>query len=517
MSKFLDYYGLSYFWNKIDNIKQDKLTIDTELDATSHNPVENMAIKLAIDKMLEDITNDISNPGAYRCILHSGIIHSDIIEQDTNTYNSSIVCFKRNDIITIYFDVETNYGKNELKISNYIPEKWRPYKLIQVLVPGDINIVNSIFINEDGQVTMTSVNGVYNIHTAVTYLLETESTSEDPITPPNPEEEEASKYSTTAKLVKIGNYLPTYDAAENTVGGYKIIGAALTTDASGEMFSGYQGNYIPYVSTDAGLTSAVYNLSSDIFCWNNIHTNEVDENEKGYLHNFEDCYDTQSSSVTEAALIEHGITIVRSLAEDNDEIQYFVTGFGMNPWIGGVNSEYNSEIADKAYGGTSTASYNGRFYWSTTVLSHVFRFVPASLQPVTTDYPVEKNGEIIGYIDKIIPLQLIDTAYDFGGFTIKDGSTWRSPQLISTNKEDTSLDDAFEAHLVVEDWNEEATGGNRYNVSNYYQRVDVLLVEQDGNITQEKLELRNQSHDNLTRSWAVSSSRIPLYTGEEFN
>jgi len=51
----------------------------------------------------------------------------------------------------------------------------------------------------------------------------------------------------------------------------------------------------------------------------------------------------------------------------------------MNPWIGGVNSEYNSEIADKAYGGTSTASYNGRFYWATTVLSHVFRFVPASL------------------------------------------------------------------------------------------------------------------------------------------
>jgi hypothetical protein len=47
--KLLDYQGLSHFWDNVDDIKQDKLTIDTELDATSHNPVENMAIKFEID------------------------------------------------------------------------------------------------------------------------------------------------------------------------------------------------------------------------------------------------------------------------------------------------------------------------------------------------------------------------------------------------------------------------------------------------------------------------------------
>lgn len=50
--KFLDYTGLAYLWSKIkDYIDSHSggVTVDSALDSTSENPVQNKAIKAAID------------------------------------------------------------------------------------------------------------------------------------------------------------------------------------------------------------------------------------------------------------------------------------------------------------------------------------------------------------------------------------------------------------------------------------------------------------------------------------
>lgn len=471
--KLLDYQGLSHFWDNVDDIKQDKLTIDTELDATSHNPVENMAIKFEIDQLLKRI-DDGDDENTFLYELYKGIIPYTGSGEYVNTYTSTCYCLVHGLVATIYFDIIGNYGAQQFAIDTKIPADYTPFKGLVHLVAQSQSEFNNISIGTDGQIIITSNNGNFDTHCAITYLIKPSSVDPDY---PDPLPSEEAQYTTSARLVKIGNYFPTVSG--NTIGGQTMRGVALMTDVSGSEFSGYEGGYTVYLTEGQNTTPGV-----EQFYWNKKYENDIviDGNiEKGKLFSFTDCFEAANGVITENDLIEKGIDMVEALAESTETIQYFVTGFGKNAWVGGVNSAYNSQIKEKAYGGTSDAgNYDGRFYWQNAILAHVFRYVPASGEQYIVDksHPVERDNVVIGYIDKIIPLKLIDTAYNWANFNVANGSTWRAPKLISTQETLATLHDTFEAQLVFEDWNNPSTTGNKFgNLSNYYQRIDAKLVE----------------------------------------
>ena len=512
MSKFLDYYGLSYFWEQIDRIKQDKLTIDTELDATSHNPVENMAIKFAIDQLAKSIIE--GNP--------EGTAMYPLLEKITtyggNSYFSTAYCVRNGAVVTLYFDIELEDENNTYWIADLIPEGNRPFKQIQYIVPESSYNFNTIIVNEDGQIGITSINGKYSVHGAVTYVIVTDST----VPPVDPDE---AKYSVVAKMIKIGNYLPTY-SSNKLDGIYPVLGGALTTDLQGEQFSGSQGNYVPYIDSSAGLSDAVRTFNSVKFYWNKINENQLNGSGNGYLYSFDDCFEeyTDNETVTNEDLIQRGLSIISNLAVENNEIQYFVTNFGIEPWIGGVT--YNSKIANKAYGGTSDAgTYNGRIYWTRAVLAHLYRFIPQSviesegidISGVDESYIIRRNDEIIGYVDKVIKIGYEDKAYTWGNFSNIAGGTWRGIKLMSTSKTETTLSEPFSGRLFIEDWNEHMTSGNiRTYPTNYYQRILASIDEENNTIEVSSLRYRNYAHGQLLSSWKDNTEdELIKYTGPE--
>ena len=504
--KLLDYQGLSHFWDNVDDIKQDKLTIDTELDATSHNPVENMAIKFEIDQLLKRI-DDGDDENTFLYELYKGVIPYTGSGEYVNTYTSTCYCLVHGLVATIYFDIIGNYGAQQFTINTKIPTGCTPFKGLTHLVAQSQSEFNNISIGTDGQILITSNNGNFDTHCAITYLIKPAG-----LNPayPDPTPEEEAKYTTSATLVKIGNYFP--EVIGNTVSGQTMCGVALTTDVNGSQFSGYEGGYTIYLENGKNTRP-----STEQFYWNKKYENSVNGENKGYLYSFNECFEAASGPITEQDLIDKGLEVVEELSEDVEAIQYFVTSFGKQAWVGGVNSPYNSQIKEKAYGGTTGAGdYNGRFYWEQAILAHVFRYVPASANPEDKSHPIEKEGAVVGYVDKIIPLKLIDTAYSWAGFVVANGSTWRAIKLISTQEELQSLQATFEAQLVFEDWNNSSTTGNKFgNISSYYQRIDTKLTEvqseNTSSITQDYVQVRTG------KTWAKTSNRIQTYIGPEFN
>lgn len=499
MSKFLDYYGLERFWGHIDNIKQDKLTIDKELDATSHNPVENMAIKIAIDSL----QNDMGQGNMFYYILLDQIIPHSSSSIIINTYQSSCHCLKYGPVVTIYFDIEMNYGNTSYCLIQKLPNDCRPFKKITKVITSDVDSFNNIYIDTDGQIILTSNNGIYNVHGEITYLVKPAGLQPD-------EPDASSIYNTSAKLIKIGNYFPTFE--DNKIGGYTPLGAALMTDMVGTQFSGYENGYTIYIdASDAPLTPQYYTDDQTDFYWSKIFTRDL-VNNKGTLKTFDNCYEKQEGSITETDLINHGIAMVKDQLSDTTTIQYFVTGFGRSPWIGGLNSPYQSDIQDKAYGGTSGAgNYNGRFYWNLAVLAHLFRFVPISADPVDKTNPVEIEGVIVGYIDKIIPLKFEDKAYSWANFSkdISD-STWRAIKIRGSNDTST-INDNFKCHLIFEDWINNNNTGNRYG-GTYREKIDVVLEENANNISQGSIYYRPYS------DWIKTTNKsLDRYNGSEFD
>lgn len=508
MAKLLDYNGLSYFWENVKaqiDAKVDK-PVDEELDATSHHPVENMAIKFAIDQLAARI-DDGDQDNTFFWELYKGVIPYTGSGQYINTYTSTCYCLAHGLVVTIYFDIIGNYGAQQFAIGEKIPNGFTPFKGLTYLVAQSESGFNNISIGTDGQIIITSNNGNFDTHCAITYLAKPASI--DP-THPDPTPEEEALYTTSATLVKIGNYFPTVSG--NTIGGQTMRGVALITDVNGSQFSSYQGGYTVYLENGQGTTPG-----EESFYWSKKYENATNLEDKGYLYSFDECFEAADSPIDEDDLIEKGLEVVGELAENVETIQYFVTSFGKNAWVGNINSTYRSQIKDKAYGGTSGAGdYNGRFYWDTAVLAHVFRYVPASADPDDKTHPIEQGGNIIGYVDKIIPLKLIDTAYSWANFNTVNDSTWRAIKLISTQEELQSLNSTFKAQLVFEDWNNSSTTGNKFgNISNYYQRIDAKLTEvQNENIssiTQDYVQVRTG------KNWAKTSNRISTYTGLEFN
>lgn len=482
MPKLLDYGGLSYLWQQIDRIKQDKLTIDTELDATSHNPVENMAIKLGIDALKRDMEDQTDSSNTLLYELYSGVLpYAGSGTDPENDYICKCYCVRNNATVTLYFNIEGTYGAQTLPITNLtdakaIPADCRPFVDITNLVAQSQSGFNNISVSKtDGQILITSNDGVFNTHCAITYLV----LSAGMVPDPSPAEEDL-KYTVKARMIKIGEYFPTYNSTTNTISNYTLTGAALTTDATGTMFSGYEGNYTVYLQ-NASTTYA----GSEQFYWSKKFGDTIDSTtNKGSLFTFNQCFEA-ASNVDEDTLIAHGCQAIEELAETGNTIQYFVTSFGKNAWIGGVNSPYNAAIKSKAYGYNSEASYNGRFYWTDCILAHMLRFVPVSAEQYISDKtrPIERDGDIIGYVDKVVPLKLIEKAYSWGNFDVVNGTTWRGAKLFCEDIETPSseiLSQKFSGHLVIEDWNKSSTTGNRFgNLSSYYQRIDSKLNEEE--------------------------------------
>ena len=480
--KLLDYQGLSHFWDNIDDIKQDKLTIDTELDATSHNPVENMAIKLGIDTLKRDMEDQTDSSNIFLYELYSGVLpYAGSGTDPENDYICKCYCVRNNATVTLYFNIEGTYGAQTLPITNLtnakvVPADCRPFVDITNLVAQSQSGFNNISVSKtDGQILITSNDGVFNTHCAITYLV----LSAEMVPDPSPAEEDL-KYTVKARMIKIGEYFPTYNSAANTISNYTLTGAALTTDATGTMFSGYEGNYTVYLQ-NASTTYA----GSEQFYWSKKFGDTIDSTtNKGSLFTFNQCFEA-ASNVDEDALIAHGCQAIEELAETGNTIQYFVTSFGKNAWIGGVNSPYNAAIKSKAYGYNSDASYNGRFYWTDCILAHMLRFIPVSAEEYISDKtrPIERDGDIIGYVDKVVPLKLIEKAYSWGNFDVVNGTTWRCAKLFCEDIETPSneiLSQKFSGHLVIEDWNKANTTGNRFgNLSSYYQRIDSKLNEEE--------------------------------------
>lgn len=511
MSKFLDYGGLERFWGHVDDIKQDKLTIDKELDATSHNPVENMAIKFEIDQLLARLDDgDDNNTFIYE--LYKGVIPYTGSGQYLNTYESTCYCLVHGLVATIYFDIIGNYGAQQFALTKKIPEGCTPFKGLTHLVAQSQSEFNNISVGTDGQIIITSNNGKFDAHCAITYLIKPSN-----LNPAHPDltPEEEAKYTASATLIKIGNYFP--EISGTSMGGQTMRGVALVTDSIGSQFSGYDGNYTVYLTNGKNTLPG-----AEQFYWNKKYENNINNENKGYLYSFNECFEAASGSITEADLIDKGLEAIAELAENVETIQYFVTSFGKNAWVGGVNSAYNSNIKEKAYGGTSDAGdYNGRVYWQQGILAHVFRYVPKTADPSDKSHPIEREGSVIGYVDKIIPLKLIDTAYSWANFTVANGSTWRAIKLIATDEEETTLSAPFEAQLVFEDWNNSSTTGNKFgNISSYYQKIDAKLIEvQSTNGNNEQVSSINQEYVQVRsgKNWAKNNNRIQTYSGSEFN
>lgn len=511
MSKFLDYGGLERFWGHIDDIKQDKLTIDKELDATSHNPVENMAIKFEIDKLLERI-DDGDDDNTFLYELYKGTIPYTGSGQYLNTYESTCYCLVHGLVATIYFDIIGNYGAQQFALTKKVPAGCTPFKGLTHLVAQSQSEFNNISIGTDGQIIITSNNGNFDTHCAITYLIKPSSLNPSN---PDPTPEEEAKYTESATLVKIGNYFPVVSG--NTMGGQTMRGVALMTDVAGSQFSGYEGGYTVYMENGQNTRPG-----TEQFYWSKKYENYTNNENKGYLYSFNECFEAASGPITEQDLIDKGLDVIGELAENVPTIQYFVTSFGKEAWVGNINSTHNSEIKEKAYGGTSGAGdYNGRIYWEKAILAHVFRYVPASADPSDKSHPIEQDGSVIGYVDKIIPLKLIDTAYSWANFSVANGSTWRAIKLISTDKEETTLSEPFEAQLVFEDWNNSSTTGNKFsNISSYYQKIDAKLIEvQSTNDNDEQVSSINQEYVQVRsgKNWAKTTERIQTYSGSEFN
>lgn len=508
MAKLLDYDGLQYLYNKLltkfpegtdfseefkiesdsetNNITSVSLNIDKELDATSPRPVENQAIKLGIDGLRKDIEDQVDTSNTFFYVLYNQVMPYVGSGSITNTYTSSCYCVKNGAVVTIYFDIEGNYGNTIFPITEVVPSSARPYVDVTNLIAQSVNGFNNISVDSsNGQILITSENGVFNVHCVITYVVVPANI--DPENPDIDPEVEARIYNVKARMIKIGDYYPTYNSSNNTMSGYSLRGAALTTDVSGSQFSGYEGNYTVYLQ-NANITQASNN---EQFYWSKKFGDTVDSEGKGSLFTFNECFEI-ASTVDDAALIEHGCSAVKELVETGDTIQYFVTAFGKHAWIGGVNSPNKDAIKDKAYGATTGAGdYNGRFYWTDCILAHVLRFIPASIEeggaveiPDKTR-PVIIDGTTVGYIDKVVPLKLVDKAYSWGNFSYSGGSTWRGAKLYCEDIPTPSteaLNEKFSGHLVISDWNKASSTGNIYSNDTYYQRIDSKLneVEESG-------------------------------------
>ena len=161
MAKLLDYNGLQYLYNKMltkfpegtdfseefkierdstDDITLVSLNLDEELDENSLRPVENKAIKKSIDSLRDDMEKQVDTTNTFFYILYNGIMPYIGSGSVTNSYECNCYCVKNGAVVTIYFDIEGNYGAQVLPVTNLnndaipVPSAARPFVDVNNLV-----------------------------------------------------------------------------------------------------------------------------------------------------------------------------------------------------------------------------------------------------------------------------------------------------------------------------------------------------------------------------------------------
>ena len=198
-TKLLDSNGLAHFWQRISELYwkgtqaefdalQDELRAGTIVhitddyeDVTTYITNVTVNIDGSLTFTLSDGTT-ITQSGSGTQV--SGIIYEGTINDETlgtnNTYTSTITYAKQGAVVTLYIDIEANLpNQTNFTFNNTVPATIRPYKQINSLVAESANNFNNISINEDGEISCSSITGVYRIKTAITYVLVNSSEHEE--------------------------------------------------------------------------------------------------------------------------------------------------------------------------------------------------------------------------------------------------------------------------------------------------------------------------------------------------
>ena len=125
-------------------------------------------VQPALEEMnnkIEEVKNQVESVLCYT-------LYDSIMPGEGNSYNCKCDCIKSNNIITIYFDIEGTYNETIFPISELIPENCKPYADLTNLIAQSENSFNNILISKtDGQILITSLNKIFNVHCAITYVI----------------------------------------------------------------------------------------------------------------------------------------------------------------------------------------------------------------------------------------------------------------------------------------------------------------------------------------------------------
>ena len=183
--KLLDSNGLSHFWTRL---KESYWLGDTETFETLPQDLRVGTIVHITDDEEESgfdtgyIVNIAQENNGYLVTRSDGTTLSispmDVTDFNTlfseqlnnSDYVSSIHYAVNNGTVTVYFDIETTSDSQILPITNKLPISYSPYSTVTQLVPSAEFNLQNISIENDGQISITSFNKEFNIHTAVTYV-----------------------------------------------------------------------------------------------------------------------------------------------------------------------------------------------------------------------------------------------------------------------------------------------------------------------------------------------------------
>lgn len=194
-----------------------------------------------------------------------------------------------------------------------------------------------------------------------------------------------------------------------------------------------------------------------------------------------------SNEYTEADYKQLGKVVLRDYLSNTrpalEQITYFMGAVGYQPWHSGLTGRQQG-------------------YFSTNILTHLFRFVPidwAYLVDEETEYiPIFQGDKKIGILQTLGIINKIETAFGTNVFAIPVGAstTWRLPQLTPEEYVGQLLiyKEAISGKLYFVDVNKDESGElaqctieeltNKLNLQlDYYKNIGVIIESDDIKIT----------------------------------
>ena len=237
------------------------------------------------------------------------------------------------------------------------------------------------------------------------------------------------------KLIKIGNYLPQKLYTDGYYNNSAFYGEQITPNGRGT--TDYLLNLTITGSSNKAAVKSIYedHYGSDHVvpsnkCFFFKPRIEVNNNTPQYSLI---CSEETAAGMTTEKYRTVGIGVISDYitkVSTPDTITYYIAGVGIQPW-------HNKPQNDTFQG-----------YWTTTMLTHMFRFVPnayekyISREELNVGTPIydmndEKVGtlEVLGVIDKREAAFSIDGGNPLDTFSLENNrTTWRLPQLIPEKK-----------------------------------------------------------------------------------